>query len=407
MPVFVYEGKDPAGKRISGEIEARDIQMVFNILKGKRITPNAKKIREKGVGLDKEIKIPGFGPKVKGKDVVIFTRQFATMIDSGLPIVQALDILSKQTENKAFRKVLFGVKEVVETGGTLADGMRKFPAAFDDLFVNMVEAGENGGILDIILERLSIHMEKAMKLKREVKTAMIYPAVVIGAAILVTSVLLLFVIPTFAELFADFGSALPLPTQIVIDMSNFFVAWWYLIGGGVGASAFFFMRFIKTPRGQEVVHPLALKMPIFGDIIRKVAVARFTRTLGTMISSGVPILEALNICARTAGNKVVERDVQRARLAISEGKSMVEPLSESVVFPAMVTQMIGVGESTGALDAMLQKVADFYEDEVDNAVTAMKQLIEPVMILILGTIVGGLVVAMYLPIFKMGSVVGD
>ncbi len=407
MPVFVYEGKDPAGKRISGEIEARDIQMVFNILKGKRITPNAKKIREKGVGLDKEIKIPGFGPKVKGKDVVIFTRQFATMIDSGLPIVQALDILSKQTENKAFKKVLFGVKEVVETGGTLADGMRKFPAAFDELFVNMVEAGENGGILDIILERLSIHMEKAMKLKREVKTAMIYPAVVIGAAILVTSVLLLFVIPTFAELFADFGSALPLPTQIVIDMSNFFVAWWYLIGGGVGASTFFFLRFIKTPRGQEVVHPLALKMPIFGDIIRKVAVARFTRTLGTMISSGVPILEALNICARTAGNKVVERDVQRARLAISEGKSMVEPLSESVVFPAMVTQMIGVGESTGALDAMLQKVADFYEDEVDKAVTAMKQLIEPIMILILGTIVGGLVVAMYLPIFKMGSVVGD
>ena len=407
MPVFVYEGKDPAGKRISGEIEARDIQTVFNILKGKRITPNAKKIKEKGVGLDREIKIPGFGPKVKGKDVVIFTRQFATMIDSGLPIVQALDILARQHENKAFRKVLNTVKEAVETGGTLADGMRKCPEAFDDLFVNMVEAGENGGILDIILERLSIHMEKAMKLKREVKTAMIYPAVVIGAAILVTSVLLLFVIPTFAELFADFGSALPLPTQIVIDMSNFFVGWWYVIGASVGTSAFMFMRFVKTPRGQEVVHPLALKLPIFGDIIKKVAVARFTRTLGTMISSGVPILEALNICARTAGNKVVERDVQRARLAISEGKSMVEPLSESVVFPAMVTQMIGVGESTGALDAMLQKVADFYEDEVDNAVTAMKQLIEPIMILVLGTIVGGLVVAMYLPIFKMGSVVGD
>jgi type IV pilus assembly protein PilC len=407
MPTFVYEGKDPTGKRISGEIEARDIQTVFNILKGKRITPNAKKIREKGAGLDREIKIPGFGPKVKGKDVVIFTRQFATMIDSGLPIVQALDILSRQHENKAFKKVLGGTKEVVETGGTLADGMRKFPEAFDDLYVNMVEAGENGGILDIILERLSVHMEKAMKLKREVKTAMIYPAVVIGAAILVTSVLLLFVIPTFAELFADFGSALPLPTQIVIDMSNFFVAWWYVIFSSLGAAGFFFTRFIKTPRGQEVVHPLALKMPIFGDIIRKVAVARFTRTLGTMISSGVPILEALHICARTAGNKVVERDVQRARLAISEGKSMVEPLSESVVFPAMVTQMIGVGESTGALDAMLQKVADFYEDEVDNAVTAMKQLIEPIMILILGTIVGGLVVAMYLPIFKMGSVVGD
>jgi type IV pilus assembly protein PilC len=405
MPVFVWEGKNAVGKRVSGEIEAKDIQAVFNALKNQRIVPAANKIKEKGKGLDMEIKIPGFGPKTKPKDVVIFTRQFATMIDAGLPLVQALDILARQHENPAFKKVLLGIKEVVETGGTLAEGLAKYPKVFDDLYVNMIDAGENGGILDIILERLSVHMEKAMKLKREVKTAMIYPAVVVSAAVIVTGVLLIFVIPTFADLFNDFGSALPLPTQIVINLSNFVVANVFLILGGLFSFIFFFARFSKTPRGQEVLHPIALKLPVFGDIIRKVAVARFTRTLGTMVSSGVPILEALNICSRTAGNKVVERDVQRARVAISEGKSMVEPLSESVVFPAMVVQMIGVGESTGALDAMLQKVADFYEDEVDNAVGAMKSLIEPLMILFLGAIIGSLVVAMYLPIFKLGSVV--
>lgn len=407
MPIFVWEGKNASGKKVSGEMEAKDIQQVFNVLKGQRVIPTANKIREKGKGLEMEIKIPGFGPKVKSRDVVIFTRQFATMIDAGLPLVQALDILVRQHENKAFRKVLGSVKDTVETGGTLAEGLAKSPKVFDDLYVNMVAAGENGGILDIILERLSVHMEKSMKLKREVKTAMIYPAVVISAAIIVTAVLLIFVIPTFAELFNDFGSALPLPTQLVINLSNFAVKWWYLVFGALIGGLFFFFRFLKTERGKEVVHPLALKLPVFGNIIRKVAVARFTRTLGTMLSSGVPILEALNICSRTAGNKVVEREVQRARVSISEGKSMVEPLSKSDVFPPMVVQMIAVGESTGAMDAMLQKIADFYEDEVDNAVTAMKQLIEPLMILVLGVIIGGLVVAMYLPIFKMGSVVGN
>lgn len=406
MPKFAWEGKDPSGKKVSGEIEAKDIQAVFNILKAKRITPNANKIKERGKGLDMEIKIPGMGPKTKPKDVVIFTRQFATMIDSGLPLVQALDILGKNHVNPAFKKTLLGVKEVVETGGTLAEGLAKFPEAFDDLYVNMVTAGENGGILDIILERLAVQMEKSMKLKREVKTAMIYPSVVVSAAVIVTSVLLIFVIPTFAELFEDFGSALPLPTQLVISLSNFVVGNWFLIFGSGGAGLGLFFRFMKTPRGEEVLHPIFIKLPVFGDIIKKVAVARFTRTLGTMISSGVPILEALNICSRTAGNKVVERDVQRARVAISEGKTMIEPLSQSVVFPPMVVSMIGVGESTGQLDAMLQKIADFYEDEVDNAVTAMKQLIEPLMILFLGVIIGGLVIAMYLPIFKMGSVVG-
>ncbi|MCB0338691.1 MAG: type II secretion system F family protein, partial [Bdellovibrionales bacterium] len=288
----------------------------------------------------------------------------------------------------------------------LSEGMAKHPKTFDNLFVNMIEAGERGGILDIILERLAVHMEKAMKLNREVKTAMIYPGVVVAAAVIVTSVLLIFVIPTFAELFSDFGAALPLPTQIVINMSNFLLANWFLVFGTMGTLVGLFVRFNKTDRGKEVLHPIYLKLPVFGDLIKKVAVARFTRTLGTMVSSGVPILDALNICARTAGNKLVEKDVLRARIGISEGKSIVEPLSDSVVFPPMVIQMIAVGEQTGALDSMLNKIADFYEDEVDTAVGGLKQLIEPIMILFLGTVVGGLVISMYLPIFKMGSVVG-
>ncbi len=406
MTVFVWEGKNALGKKVSGEMEARDVQSVFNHLKGQRIIPNASRIREKGKGLEMELKIPGFGPKVSGKDVVLFTRQFATMIDSGLPMVQALGILANQHDSKVFRKVMSDVKETVESGGTLSDGLRKHPEAFDDLYVNMVAAGESGGILDIILARLAEHQEKAMKLKREVKTAMIYPGVVVAAAVIVTSVLLIFVIPTFAELFSDFGSALPLPTQLVINLSNFVVRNWFTIFGTAGGILGFVVKSLKTPRGQEVIHPLLLKLPIFGDIIKKVAVARFTRTLSTMISSGVPILDALSICGKTAGNKVVERDVMRARVSISEGKSMVAPLNDSAVFPPMVVQMISVGESTGSMDAMLQKIADFYESEVDNAVGAMKSLIEPIMILFLGAIIGGLVIAMYLPIFKLGSVVG-
>ena len=406
MPIFLWEGRGGDGHLLKGEMEAKDIQSVFNSLRAKSIVPNAKKIREKGTGLQMEISLPQFTSKIKGRDVVIFTRQFATMVDAGLPIVQTLDILAKQGDNKDFCKVVALAKEHVENGGTLSEGLSKSPKVFDELYCNMIAAGEGGGILDVILERLAQHLEKSMKLKREIKTAMIYPAVVISAAIIVTSVLLIFVIPTFGDLFADFGAALPLPTQLVINLSNFMVANWYLIFGTFGAIVYFFLRFQKTRRGKEILHPLALKLPVFGPIIRKVAVARFTRTLGTMISSGVPILEALQVCARTAGNTVVERDVQRARIAISEGKTMREPLSESTIFPSMVVQMIGVGESTGALDAMLRKIADFYEDEVDTAVGAMKQLIEPIMILILGVIIGALVIAMYLPIFKMGSVVG-
>jgi type IV pilus assembly protein PilC len=403
MAIFIWEGTNTAGKVVTGEIEAKDALTVFNVLRSQNIIPNAQKIREKGKGLDFEIKIPGFGDKVGGKDLVIFTRQFATMVDAGLPIVKALGILAANSESKPMKKALSAIKEEVESGKTLADAIAHQPKVFDDLFANMIRAGEDGGILDIILDRLAAQIEKTTKLKREVKTAMIYPAVVISAAVIVTSILLVFVIPIFAEMFAGFGGELPLPTQIVMNLSNFMVSNWYLIIGAIGGIITAFIKSLKTKRGKEILHPIFLQLPVFGDIIQKVAVARFSRTLATMLSSGVPILDALYICSKTAGNYVVERDVQATRVAISEGKSIVEPLEDSTVFPPMVTSMIGVGESTGELDAMLSKIADFYEDEVDNAVGAMKQLIEPLMILVLGLIIGGLVISMYLPIFKMGS----
>lgn len=403
MPVYTWSGTK-AGKRVSGELSGANPQEIFTLLQRRGVAPDATSIKERGL-LERNIHLPGIGPRVKPKDVVVFTRQFSTMVDAGLPIVQSLQILATQNSNGALKKMLIGIKETVETGGTLAEGLAKYPRVFDDLYVNMIIAGENGGILDIIFERLSIHLEKAMKLKREVKTAMIYPAVVLSAAFIVTAVLMIFVIPTFKDMFADFGAALPLPTTIVMNLSDFFVAYWYVLFGSAGILIWSFAYYSKTPKGKETIHPLVLRVPIFGEIVRKVAVARFTRTLGTMLSSGVPILEALNICAKTAGNVVVERDVLRARSAISEGKSIAEPLAESPVFPVMVVQMIGVGEATGALDAMLHKIADFYEDEVNTAVNGMKQLIEPLMILILGVIIGALVIAMYLPIFKLGSIV--
>lgn len=406
MPIFLWEGKDSRGQTISGELEATDKIAVFNLLKARKITANTNKIREKGAGMNKEIKIPFLGAKIKQKDISIFTRQFSTMIDAGLPLVQGLSILSKQNPNPKMKAMLEAIKEEVESGKTLTESLKNFPKYFDTLYVNMVDAGENGGILDIILDRLSVYMEKSIKLKREIKTALIYPSVVISAAILVTTILLVFVIPTFAELFEDFGAELPLPTQIVINISNFFVKYFFVISGSFFTSLIIFFKFSKTDKGKSVLHPIYLKLPIFGDLIRKVAVARFTRTLGTMLSSGVPILTALNICSKTAGNKVVEVTVQKTRVAISEGKQMADTLSESNVFPPMVTQMIGVGETSGALDKMLEKVAIFYEEEVDNAVGALKQLIEPLMILFLGVIIGGLVIAMYLPIFKLGAVTG-
>lgn len=406
MQVYLWEGTTNAGKIVKGEIEAQNEQQVFNALKSKNITPNLKKIKLKNSGMGKELKIPGTGPKVKQADIVIFTRQFATMIDAGLPIVQGIDVVGSNHENPAMRKLLSDVKEFVESGGTFADALAKHPKNFDQLFINMVAAGEAGGILDIILERLAQYLEKAAKLKREIKTAMIYPAVVVSAAVIVTSILLIFVIPTFAELFGDFGAALPAPTRIVIAMSNFMLSYGIFLFMGLGLFLWGFLRFAKTERGKAILHPIALRLPIFGDLIKKVAVARFSRTLSTMLSSGVAVLDALLICGRTAGNKVVEKEIGDVRISISEGKTMVEPLQGSKVFSPMVIQMINVGESTGTLDAMLSKIADFYEDEVENAVGGMKQLIEPLMILMLGTLIGGLVIAMYLPIFKLGSVVG-
>lgn len=405
MPKFEWKGTNSQGKLVNGTIEAKEAKDVFNYLKKQGIKTEVSQIKNLNAGLNMELKIPGFAKKVQPKDVVIFTRQFATMIDAGLPLVKGIEIIGESNANPAFKKSLRIVRENVETGMTLAEAMSKQPKTFDELYTNMVRAGENGGILDIIMERLAIQLEKTMKLKREVKTAMIYPGVVISAAIIVTSVLLIFVIPTFAEMFQGFGSELPVPTQIVINLSNFFVANWYIIFGLLGGTIFAFIKTLKTDRGKEIFHPVFLKLPVFGDIIRKVAVARFTRTLSTMLGSGVPILDAMAICAKTSGNKVVENDIFHARAAISEGKSIIEPLQESDVFPPMVVSMIEVGESSGALDAMLTKIADFYEDEVDNAVGAMKQLIEPLMILFLGIIIGGLVIAMYLPIFKMGSIV--
>jgi type IV pilus assembly protein PilC len=403
MPVYLWEGTSAEGKKVSGNMEAANQQVLFNLLKAKKINPNVNRIREKGKGMEFEIKIPGFGPKVATKDVVIFTRQFATMIDAGLPLMQGLEILGRKHENKAMSRTLLDIKDTVESGGTLAEAMGKHPKAFDDLFVNMIAAGEAGGILDIILERMAGYLEKSSKLKGQVKTAMIYPGIVVGAATIVTSVLLIFVIPTFAEMFGSMGQTLPVPTQMVMAMSDFMVNNGFLLLIGVLGLAWMMKKFLKTERGKQVIHPLYLKMPVFGDLIRKIAVARFTRTLGTMLNSGVPILDALAICARTASNLVVETEINRVRAAISEGKPITEPLENSVIFPSMVVQMIAVGESTGALDSMLQKIADFYEDEVENAVNGMKQMIEPLMILFLGTIVGGLVIAMYLPIFKMGS----
>jgi len=404
MAIYSWEGRSPNGKSLKGQMEAEGVQQVFDALKKQKITPNTQKIKEQGTGLDKEIRIPGFGPKAKTKDVVIFTRQFSTMIDAGLPLIQGLDILAKGSENPAMKKVLLDTKEFVESGGTLAEGLGRHPDVFDQLFVNMVAAGEAGGILDIILERLAAYLEKMDNLKKQVKTAMIYPAVVVAAAVIVSTILLVFVIPTFGEMFADFGAALPVPTQIVISMSDFIISKGYLIVLGAFGSFYFMKKFLKTERGKDVAHPIYLKFPVFGGIIKKVAVSRFTRTMSTMLNSGVPIIDALTICAKTSGNKVVEREVNSIRQSISEGKTLVEPLLNSNIFPPMVVQMINVGEATGALDAMLGKIADFYDTEVENAVNGMKQLIEPLMILFLGTVVGGLVVAMYLPIFKLGSV---
>jgi type IV pilus assembly protein PilC len=399
MPIYLWEGKNRNNIVQKGEMEAASEEVIRASLNRLRITPT--KIKKKPKDLFENVSF--LQPKVTQKDVILFCRQFSTMIDAGLPIIQCMDILHAQQENATFKKMLKTIKEQVESGSTLADSLKKYPSQFDDLFVNMVAAGEAGGILDTILRRLSAYMEKAAKLKSQVKGAMTYPIVTIVIAIAVVAVILVFVIPVFQEMFADMGGTLPTPTLVVIAMSEFFKSKiHYLI---IAAILFFiaFKKYYKTEKGRQVVDATMLKLPVFGILIRKVAVAKFTRTMGTMLSSGVAILEALDIVAKTAGNKTVERAIYTVRTGIAEGRTMADPLAESGVFPAMVCQMISVGESTGALDAMLQKIADFYEEEVDQAVENLTALIEPFMLVFLGIVIGGLVISMYLPVFKMAG----
>lgn len=406
MAVFRWQGVSPRGEVLGGEMEAPTRDAVLVRLRSQRIRPLPAKVKEKGRGFDRELNIPGFGESIKQRDIVIFTRQLATMIDAGLPIVQCLEVLATQSPNKKLRGVIRQLKDEVEAGSTFTDALRKHPKLFDDLFVNMVAAGEVGGILDSILHRLAGYMEKAMKLKSKIKGAMIYPATIVTVAVGVTTILLVFVIPVFAELFSSFGKALPAPTQFVINLSNFTIAYFHYVAGAVVALGVISRQWYRTESGRLTFDHMFLQLPVFGDLIRKSAVARFTRTLSTLVSSGVPILDALAITARTAGNKVVERAVLATRVSISEGRTISEPLTQSKVFPPMVCQMIAVGETTGALDAMLQKIADFYEEEVDNVVANLTALMEPLVILFLGVIIGGLVISMYLPIFKLGSVIG-
>jgi type IV pilus assembly protein PilC len=402
MPIYLWKGKNSYGDKRKGQYEALDQTVVQSYLKKLRITPTS--IKEKPKDLLGGIAI--FQPKVTGRDVVIFTRQLSTMIDAGLPLVQSLDILASQQENPTFKRVLREIKADVETGTTFAEAMKRHPQVFDTLFCNMIEAGELGGILDTILSRLATFMEKAMTLKKKVKGAFTYPVICLGISVVILGVILIFVVPTFEKMFSDFGAALPVPTQIVVTMSKFVQTKIIYIIGLIMLLIFAFKKFYKTDVGNRKIDALSLKAPVFGELILKVAVAKFTRTLGTMLQSGVPILDALKVVARTAGNRVIETAVYRVADSISEGRSIAEPLEETGIFPNMVVQMISVGESTGALDAMLTKVADFYDDEVDQAVENLTSMIEPFMMVFLGGMVGGLVVSMYLPIFQMGQIVG-
>jgi type IV pilus assembly protein PilC len=402
MPVFTWKGEDRSGAAQKGEIEAPHEHAVRAQLRRMQIKPT--KVKQKSKDLFENVSF--MQPKVKQTNVVIFARQFATMINAGLPLIQSLNILESQEENKTFKAILKEVKENVEEGATLADAMGKHPKVFDELFVNMVAAGEVGGILDTILNRLSAYMEKAMKLKRQVKGAMTYPAIVLVIAVLVIVVILVFVIPVFEKMFADFGGTLPVPTQIVVAISNFVKGNILYMIIGLGLLGYAFKRFCATDKGRALVDDIVLKLPVVGPLLRKVAVAKFTRTMSTMISSGVPILDSLDIVAKTSGNKTVERAIYDVRSGITQGRTMADPLGESGVFPSMVVQMVAVGEQTGALDAMLGKIADFYDDEVDAAVEGLTSMIEPFMMVFLGTTIGGLVIAMYLPIFKMAGVVG-
>ncbi|CAG1066234.1 Type II secretion system protein F [uncultured bacterium] len=402
MPTFVYSGKTVAGEMRKGELQAASLAQATSMLRRQQILPSSISQKKSGM-MNMNIKLPGLGEKVKTKDLVIFSRQFATMIDAGLPLVQCLDILASQQEKAEFKRVLLDVKSSVEGGSTFADALKKHPKVFDDLYVNLIAAGEVGGILDTILNRLSGFLEKAEKLKGKVKGAMTYPTAVIIIASLVVTGLLLWVVPIFEDMFGSFGQALPAPTRVVVNMSKFLQHYWYTIIGFIVGSFIGINRAYKTSRGRRIIDQLLLKGPVIGDLIRKTAVARFTRTLGTMLASGVPILEGLEIVSKTAGNVIIEEAIMKARASLSQGKTLADPLMETKVFPGMVTQMIAVGESTGALDNMLTKIADFYEEEVDQAVEALTSLIEPMLMAFLGVAVGGLVIALYLPIFQIAG----
>ncbi len=401
MPVYKWVAQTKRGRTIKGELEAANQKIAEFQLKRRNL--RVKKIKPKPKDLFENVAF--LQPKVKGRDLVVFTRQLSTMIDAGLPLVQGLTILSEQTENPTLRKVLKQVTKDVEGGATLADALEKHPKIFDDLFVNLVGAGEVGGVLDTVLQRLAVHTEKSEKLKSKIRGAMTYPAVIVAIAILVMAVILIFVIPVFQEMFSSFGQALPATTQLVVDLSGFVKGniHWVILGAIL--LVFLVRRIRATKKGRKATDALMLKLPVFGDLLKKTAVARFTRTLGTMVNSGVPILDGLEIVAKTSGNVVLEEVIMEVRASIAEGQTIAEPLSESDVFPAMVVQMISVGEATGALDTMLGKIADFYEDEVDAAVEALTSMLEPLLMLFLGGTIGGLVVAMYLPIFQMAGAI--
>lgn len=401
MPVYIWKGINSYGEKRKGEVEAMDEAAAKAQLRRMRI--DNLKIKEKPKDIFENIAL--FQPKVTGKDVVIFTRQLSTMIDAGLPLVQCLQILAKQQSNSTFRRVLQDIQTDVETGTTLADAMRKHPKIFDNLYSNMIEAGELGGILDTILSRLAVFKEKAMALQKKIKGAMTYPAICLAIAILIFIVILIFVIPVFSKMFTDFGSALPLPTQIVVNMSDFVKGNFLYIAIIAGFIVFLIKKIYNTEKGRLKMDAFFLRAPVAGPLIRKVAVSKFTRTLSTMLQSGVPILDALQVVAKTSGNKIIERSVFRVADSIAEGRPIAEPLEETGVFPNMVVQMINVGESVGALDTMLEKIADFYDEEVDQAVENLTAMLEPLMMVVLGGMIGGLVVAMYLPIFKIASVV--
>jgi len=403
MAVFTYSGRTRTGQTINGEMEAASREAVVAQLRRQQVMATAVTAKARDI----DLKVPGLGAKVGDRDLAVVTRQLATMIDAGLPLVQCLDILSQQQEKKVFKKVLHDIRTAVEGGATFSAALKQHPKIFSTLYTNMVEAGEAGGILDTILNRLAAYIEKAMALKKRVKTAMFYPSTIVTVAVVVVIFLLMYVIPTFEQLFEGFGATLPLPTVIVLEASRIVRAYLFFMLAGLVAAIVGFRFYYRTPGGKRTIDGLVLKLPIFGPLVQKVAVAKFTRTLGTLVSSGVAILEGLDITARTAGNKVVEEAVLKARTTIAQGKTISEPLQASGVFPPMVVQMIAVGEQTGALDRMLNKIADFYDEEVDVAVAGLTALLEPLLVIFLGVIIGGVVIAMYLPIFKLISVVGN